>query len=75
MTTSVTGSESRQDVVVNGDGAHTPTDITNEEPLQTKNNTKHSIVSTSNYTGNERASPQESQQPVASCSGNYMMIP
>ena len=67
--TSVTGSaDSRQDVVINGDGAHTPTDVTNEDSTKDDAfNTDPPV--TTNDAGNEMTSPQESQQPDTSCSG------
>ena len=67
-TTSVMGStDSRHDVVVNGDGVHTPTDVdsTREDDAFITEPPSMTI----NDTGNEVASPQESQQPATSCSG------
>ena len=74
MTTPAMGSvDSRQDVVVNGDGAHTPMDVTNEDLSQTRDDA-FSTGPPSVNTNDEVTSPQESQQPVASCSGTINIV-
>ena len=73
VTTPTTGSDSRQEVVVNGDDGHTPTEVANDDSSQTKDDAFYSrppSVGSSNSTSTEITSPLESEQP--SCSGNNM---
>ena len=73
VTMPATGSESRQEVVVNGDNDHTPTEVANDDLLQTKDDAFYSrppSVGSTNSSGTEITSPQEPDQP--SCSGNNM---
>lgn len=70
----ITVSDSRQEIIVNGNGIHTPTDVTVEDPSQTKDNVSNtkppSVVSATDTNDAATSSPEESHQMVATCSGN-----
>ena len=69
-----TVSDSRQEIIVNGNGIHTPTYVIVEDSSQTNDNvmnTKPPSVSATDAT-DAVTSPEESYQMAASCSGNRL---
>ena len=68
-------SDSQQEVIVNGNGIHTPTEVNSEDSSQITDdvsNTKPPSIVNTTGTRDEMTSPEESHQMTASCSGNSL---